>query len=177
MDYGTIMLIGDSITYGFDTKKLLPKINIINNGVPADSTLECYGRIKAEWFEQKIDKIFICIGTNDFALDRDDDFILEQIKNIHQKLASLSKESRIYFTSIFPTRDNDLRPNDRIINFNKKLYNNTEELGCNYFDIHEFFEDSEGKLKEIYTEDGLHLNNTAYQKWAQILTEFLSKEA
>ncbi len=177
MSNNLIMLIGDSITEGFDTGKYLPEFNIINNGVSADTTVECYSRILPEKFGQIPSKIFICIGTNDIAQNRNDDFILDNIEKINNKIRTLSSRSEIFLTSLFPTRFNELRTNDRILLFNKKLKKLSEKFGCFYFDIHDYFEDSEGNLKEIYTEDGLHLNANAYQKWAQILSEFLNRDS
>ncbi len=175
MDKGKILLIGDSITEGFELKKFLPEFDAINKGVSGDSTVECLKRINKKFLNGKPDKIFICIGTNDFARDRNDDTILENIKKIIEKILKISHFSKVYITSIFPTRFNSPRPNQRITNFNIKLKELSSKTGCSFFDIHDSFTDNLGMLKESYTNDGLHLNDTAYIKWAEVLKSLLLK--
>lgn len=168
------MLIGDSITEGFDVNKLLPELGIINKGVSGDSTVETYNRIEKEWFILKPHMIFICIGTNDIARGRDDEFIILNIKKIVEKLKINSPESDIIITSLFPTRNNPERSNERINNLNLKLrlFSNSESL--KYFDLNQHFKDDEGKLKKEYSLDGLHLNEAAYKQWTIKLFEFCS---
>jgi lysophospholipase L1-like esterase len=77
----SIMLIGDSITEGFNTS-LLPQFRITNRGVSGDSTVEALERINPDWFNEKPDMIFICIGTNDIARGRTDEFIIQAVKQL-----------------------------------------------------------------------------------------------
>ncbi len=78
----TLMLIGDSITAGFDTAGSFPEDRVINKGVDGDSTVECLARIGEEWFLTPVDAVCICIGTNDIAQGRTDDAILATIERI-----------------------------------------------------------------------------------------------
>ena len=100
----TILMIGDSITEGFDTKKYFLDEIIINKGVSGDSTVECLDRICSGWFIPLPDRVYICIGTNDFARDRTDQFVLANTKTIIEKDCQFAPESKIFLTSIFPTR-------------------------------------------------------------------------
>lgn len=169
-----IMLIGDSITEGFDVNKLLPELSIINKGVSGDSTVETYNRIEKEWFILKPHKIFICIGTNDIARGRDDEFIILNIKKIVEKLRINSPKSDIIITSLFPTRNNPERSNERINNLNLKLRSFSDSESMKYLDMNQHFKDDQGKLKKEYSLDGLHLNEAAYKQWAIKLLEFCS---
>ena len=168
-----ILLIGDSITEGFNTDIFLPELNITNKGVSGDSTQETLKSISSDWFEPEAHFIFICIGTNDFARGRDDDFILEGINSIIEKIRIFTESSKIVLTSIFPTRNNPERPNKRIVNFNYKLKNLTISKNILFFNLNEHFADIEGLLINEFTDDGLHLNNDAYKYWAVKLFEFI----
>ncbi|MBS4033707.1 MAG: hypothetical protein KGZ85_04510 [Ignavibacterium sp.] len=169
-----ILLIGDSITEGFNVNIYLPKLNITNKGFSGDSTQETLNRISSDWFIPEPHFIFICIGTNDFARGRDDVFMLEGIISIFDKIRTHVLKSRIVITSIFPTRNNSERPNNRIVNFNCMLKNFAISKDILFFNLNEHFSDREGELINEFTDDGLHLNDYAYKYWALKLFEFIS---
>ncbi|MEH0153081.1 GDSL-type esterase/lipase family protein [Limibacter armeniacum] len=170
-----ILMLGDSITDGFDTGKLLLNWDVNNQGVSGDSTHECAGRINGSWFNDiPYDYIFLCIGTNDLARYRHDDEILEWISHIYDKVRRHTKKGKFVFISLFPTRDNEPRPNDRIDGLNQKLHQLAEELRASYFDLNPYFKDESGRLKAEFTDDGLHLTDEGYQCWTGVLKVFIS---
>ena len=175
MNNTTLFLLGDSITAGFPSKKHLPNINILNYAVSGDSTVECLDRISAEWFSIQPDAVFLCIGTNDFARERTDENILENIQAIVTKIGRYVEIQKIHITSIFPTRENILRPNERIQHFNVQLEQLSKKIGCCYFHLHKYFIDSNGMLKKEFTDDGLHLTESAYILWSNVLSEYITK--
>lgn len=170
-----VLLIGDSITAGFDTAKFFSKHHIVNKGVSGDSTAETLERIDENWFASEPDLIFICIGTNDFARERSDEFILSNISEIVIKIEEIYPAGKIFITSIFPTRENPIRPNFRIIAFNNKLKYLSDQLKVGYFNLHSHFVDETGAMDQKYTDDGLHLTDTAYEHWANLLNDFLDQ--
>jgi lysophospholipase L1-like esterase len=168
-----ILLIGDSITEGFDEKKLLKEFQVLNAGVSGDSTVETLVRIKNELFAGDPEIAFLCIGTNDFARQRTDEYILKNISKIIDKVISYSPHIKIIPVSIFPTRDNLPRPNERINKFNDLLEALAIEKGLLFFNINRYFKDGKGQLKQEYTEDGLHLTIKAYELWSKLIKEFV----
>jgi lysophospholipase L1-like esterase len=173
MKTNTVVMIGDSITEGFNTKKYFPNDIVVNKGVSGDSTVECLDRISSAWFTPVPNLVFICIGTNDFARDRTDQFVLTNTKTIIEKVRQFAPESKIFLTSIFPTRENAPRPNERITDYNRQLKKLSDNLGILYFDIHSHFVDEEGMLKKEFTEDGLHLTEEGYKNWSNVLSALL----
>jgi lysophospholipase L1-like esterase len=165
----TIILIGDSITEGFNVRQLLKERNILNYGVSGDSTVECLERISDQWFEQSIGIVYLCIGTNDLVRDRTDQEIFENIRMIVEQVRKYSPDTMLKLTSLFPTRDNPPRPNERIRTFNAGLKQLSIALNTGYADIHHNFVDEHGDLQKEFTEDGLHLTDAAYRRWAEIL--------
>jgi lysophospholipase L1-like esterase len=176
MKNAPVLIIGDSITEGFKEKELLPELNILNYGVSGDSTPELLERISKSWFDKNPRAAFLCIGTNDFARGRTDGYILGNIREIIDKIRSFSpRELKLVVISIFPTRDNAPRPNERIREFNRQLSILCKESAISYFDINRNFSDREGKLKSEFTEDGLHLTKAAYRLWADLISEYVGK--
>lgn len=165
----TALFLGDSITASFNLEQYFSSCNLKNKAVSGDSTLECLARIDKSYFNIKYDFIFLCIGTNDLARGRNNNEIVKNIKGIINKLTDYSEGSIIFLTSIFPTRDNEPRPNSRIIQINNQLKEMANQLEILFLNLFPYFTDTEGKLKEEFTEDGLHLTEIAYAKWANEL--------
>jgi lysophospholipase L1-like esterase len=170
-----IVLIGDSITEGFDTSRYFLEGNISNRGVSGDSTEECLERISEEWFREHPSAVFLCIGTNDLARERSDRFILENIRTIVEKIRRFSR-APIYLTTLFPTRENPPRPNERIRGFNRELEKLAAESDCRFYDLHRHFTDEEGSLRAEFTDDGLHLTAAAYRRWSELLSDTLREK-
>lgn len=169
-----VVMMGDSITEGFDTDRLLHGRTITNRGVSGDSTEECRARIMPEWFMPAPELLFLCIGTNDLVRDRTDEFILDGIRSIIHKMREHAQPV-VYLTSLFPTRGNAPRPNERIRGLNRRIAALAEELGCRYYDLHGHFADAAGELRPEFTEDGLHLTEPAYQLWSTLLSGELDR--
>ncbi len=164
-----IVLIGDSITEGFNVTQYISGDRILNAGVSGDSTVECLERLSGNWFNNDPKSVYICIGTNDLARERSDKEILGNIRTIVERIRGFAPGISVTLTSLFPTRENPPRPNERIRGFNEGLKHLAGELNAGYFDLHHRFTDERGDLKKEFTEDGLHLTEAAYRKWAEIL--------
>ena len=167
------LLLGDSITAGFDTARLLPELAIRNEGVSGDSTVELLVRLRPEWLQAPgLQAVFVCIGTNDLARDRPDDYILGQIARLVAELRRVGGAFRVVLTSLFSTRDNEPRPNARILGFNAQLAVLAADLGVEFWALHPHFLDEDGQLRAEFTDDGLHLTAAAYAEWARQLRAF-----
>lgn len=169
MNEQMIILMGDSITEGFNVLQYLKDRSVLNYGVSGDSTVECFERISSAWFESSARRLYLCIGTNDLARGRTDQEILENIRKIIDRIRESAPAMPIELTTLFPTRDNAPRPNERIRGFNAGLKLLSAEFGTGFFDLHPHFVDENGDLKKEFTEDGLHLTEAAYRRWAEIL--------
>jgi lysophospholipase L1-like esterase len=170
-----IVLIGDSITFGFETKELLPEFNIVNKGIYGDNTTGVLVRLENDVIKENPDKVFVLIGTNDFALERSDEELINNISEILDELSERLKDAKIYLTPLLPTLNIDNRPNDRIRGVNLKLRLLTEKYKINYFDLYNKLVNVNGELNVRYTIDGLHLSEAAYKIWADFLKEELQK--
>jgi lysophospholipase L1-like esterase len=169
-----ILFIGDSITASFGSKHFDEHFIIENKAVSGDSTVETLSRIRKEWFEFKPDFISLCIGTNDFARFRSNDFIIAQIEKIISEIKKFS-DSKIILTTIFPTRENKPRPNSRIDKFNALLKINSVKWNTLFFDLNKLMKDETNQLKEEFTDDGLHLTESAYNLWKDELVKMIKK--
>ncbi len=169
------LFIGDSITEGFDLEKFFPGKEHVNSGISGYSSEEVLGAIQKGWFSGKPDRVFLCIGTNDLARDYNEADTLDSILRLLVKIREFAPEgSRIYLTSLFPTRHNPPRPNSVINQLNCRLHELAMQQNVAYFHLHPFFTDENGQLKREFTEDGLHLNENAYVLWAELIKLLLN---
>jgi len=176
MNEKKILLIGDSITWSFDTPRLLPEFNIINKGIPANNSTHLLKRLKRDLLATNPNIVFILIGTNDIAQGSGVSQISSNIRNILTLTNKNVPGKDIFVTSVLPTRNNDLRPNKRIRELNKKIKIIADELKVNYLDLHPIFTDETDQLIVDLTEDGLHLNEKAYVIWAEFLRKLLNEK-
>jgi len=169
-----ILLLGDSITEVFPPDLGVEGFVIINKGISGNNTDDVYKRLK-NVISEKPEIVFLLIGTNDFAQGKSNNEIEENIFKILQKLKKTLPAAELFAVSILPVRDIDNRPNARIIEVNQSIKKTADKLELKYLDLHSRFVDSAGKLKEEFTEDGLHLTREAYLCWNEILNELYSK--
>lgn len=170
-----ILLLGDSITESFPNDFLIPGYAVLNKGISGNSTNEVLQRLDEDVIQERPDIIFMLIGTNDFARNRENIEISDNYTKILFKLKNSLPSVTIYAVSVLPVRDLDNRSNARIIELNNSISKLVKEMHLNFFDLYSDFTDEEGKLKKEFTEDGLHLTAVAYLCWKKHLLKLLSR--
>lgn len=170
-----ILFVGDSITASFETQKLLPEFNIINKGLSGNQSKHLLKRFDRDLLVSNPDMLFVLIGTNDIAQEFTDGEIILNIRNIVEIGSKNIQTQNFFVTSILPTRKNELRPNERIRNLNNKIKILAEELNVKYLNLHPLFADDLGELRADLTDDGLHLNDKAYEIWANFLRQLFKE--
>jgi lysophospholipase L1-like esterase len=176
MNNKKILLVGDSITASFNTRKLLPEFNIINKGLSGNKSAHLLRRLNRDLVASTPEMIIILIGTNDIAQGYTDEEILNYLHGILDICSENIHIKNIFIASVLPTRNNEPRPNERIRELNKKIQIIAEEFKVNYLDLYSLFVDGTGQLFSDLTNDGLHLNEKAYLKWAHFLRKLLKEK-
>ncbi|MCF8304996.1 MAG: hypothetical protein K9I71_01105 [Ignavibacteriales bacterium] len=170
-----IVMLGDSITAGFDTSDLFDYSLIRNYAVSGDSTRDLINRFNAEWFTSNPEYIFLCIGTNDIARNEKVRDIIINIRSIASNIKQLVPKGKIVLTSVFPVRNNEARPLKTIAELNTAIAKLAKDSDHFFFNLHPYFCDANGMLREEYTSDGLHLTKAAYDEWGKRLNIFLER--
>src|SRR5690606_6939288 len=65
------------------------------------------------------------------------------------------------------------RKGQDIQNVNSRLQDSAGRYGYTYIDVHTFFANAAGKLKAGLSNDGLHLNGSAYLLWKHIVYPYV----
>ena len=81
-----------------------------------------------------------------------------------------SKGTVSYLTSILPTSNRWTNcPKDKIVRINHMLSGLAEKYKCEWMNIYPLFVNADGYLKNDLSVDGLHLNQSGYNIWKNVL--------
>ena len=180
-----LVMIGDSITHSWDAqkdfKKIFQNIRVLNLGFAGDRTQNVLWRIQNGALENVSPKVVtMMIGTNhlhnvrkNHQPDETADIVLgiqEVIKEIQKRLP----DSKIILFSVFPRKD----PTEygRVKALNKQLPSVADNRQIFHEDINEVFLNQSDQIsKNLYSRDGLHLNDQGYAAWGKALLPILKK--
>ncbi len=167
------VLVGDSLSMWFPTV-LLPNGKLwLNQGISGDTSGGVSKRLTA-FARTRPDVIYVMAGINDLKKGLQDDVILRNHRRILKRLRVMHPTSLIIVQSILPTRMPTI-PNVRIRRINESLAKMAKEEGVSYLNIHAWFSDSQGNLREDLTTDGLHLSDRGYQVWQWAIQQIEGK--
>jgi lysophospholipase L1-like esterase len=173
--FQNVVLVGDSITEGFDAAKLLPGRRVLNRGIgadvignalPDDDKRGVLARMDESIFGcGSVSDVFLMIGINDLGSGRTPEVMEEGYREILKRIKEEAPRVRMHVQSLLPCRDRFAKHNANVLDFNKRLRKMAEEFSYNYVDLHALMVDDHGELKTEYTADGLHLNAAGYAPW------------
>lgn len=157
------IMLGDSLSLWFPINQLPSQKLWLNQGISGDTSTGVLRRISA-FSSTKPEIIYIMAGINDLRKGTSDKVILDNHRQMIRSLKRTHPNSYIIIQSILPTRLPTI-PNTRIRTINNQLANIAKQEGVNYIELHKWFTDFQGNLREDLTTDGLHLSLEGYQVW------------
>jgi len=177
-----IVFLGDSITSSYNLEYYFPDLTVINSGVWGDRTDNAHARLESDVYAHKPKKIFILLGINDMGYGRANDDIAERIETLISDIGENCPYSKIYLISVYPLNISDFDTwyppmseniNSVVDDLNEKLIVLADKLDIRYLDIASHLKNDNNELKKIYTVEGLHLTDTAYEVISEVLEEYL----
>jgi lysophospholipase L1-like esterase len=171
---GAIVFLGNSITEGCNWNELFPDKIILNRGIGGDITAGVLTRIN-EVVRHEPSKLFICIGTNDLAMDIENSKIMENYKAIIDKVQKESPSTKIYVQSVLPTGKKLIfgHENHKIAPLNAEIEKICAELDVTYIDLYSEMLDEDGYLDKQYSNDNLHLLGSGYLLWKEKIKQYV----
>jgi lysophospholipase L1-like esterase len=163
-----------SIRMWKDVQSYFPEYNVINNGFGGSHFSDLL-----YFYDQLILKpapeiLFIYEGDNDLASNKRPSKILKEAKQLAVKVQQDLPKTRVVFISPKPSIAR-VHLKNQYIKFNTKL-----EKYCKKQDNIEFANvwrpmlDNKGNVyKDVFLEDGLHMNKKGYDIWGKVIAEFL----
>ncbi len=169
-----VVLLGDSITEGFNVDKYFPDRHVLNRGIgadvignalPASDHRGILRRMDESVFDCNPSDVFVLIGINDLGSGHKPEVIAAGYREILEKIKKQLPDVRVHIQSVLPTRGNYAKHNANVNDLNKRLETLAKEFGYDYVDLHSKMTDDKGELKKEFTADGLHLKDPGNKVW------------
>jgi lysophospholipase L1-like esterase len=169
------VLVGDSLSMWFPKDKLPTGKLWLNQGISGDTSAGVLKRIST-FSKTRPDVIYVMAGINDLRRGASDETILKNHRRIIRRLRTEHPMTQIIVQSILPTRLPTIS-NNRIRSINQRLSIISKQEGANYLNIHHWFTDFQGNLRQELTTDGLHLSLNGYEVWQAAIQQVETKNA
>lgn len=169
-----IMFLGNSISDAAEWSELFNDLKVKNRGISGDITAGVLHRLD-EVYKRKPAKVFLLIGTNDLARGIKPDSVIKNILWIADLLKEKAPKTQLYVQSIFPVNEKfgkfaaHMGKKEEIRAVNKALKENAPAKDYTFLDLYPSLADGAGRLDAAYTNDGLHLTGSGYEKWKQLI--------
>jgi lysophospholipase L1-like esterase len=177
-DTSGVVMLGNSLTYGFEWKNLFKNVNIKNRGVGGNTTKDVLHRLN-KVIESNPKKIFIEIGINDLLGGYSVDTVFDNYTKIVQIIKQNNPTTRIYIQSILPTVWNIYNTDEPVIKstyiLNKKLKDYCDSDNMTYIDLFPKFLKNQGLNSTYDSGDKLHLNWKGYLLWCSLIKYYINE--
>jgi lysophospholipase L1-like esterase len=184
--FRNVVLVGDSITEGFEVERYFPGRRVLNrgiggdvigNGLPADDPRGVLRRLDDSVYDCAATDVFLMIGINDLNSGRTVAGMEEGYRDLLKQIKARVPGVKVHVQSLLPTRAGSAKQNEPVRQFNARLRKLAAEFGYDYVDLHTLFKDEQGELKAEFTADGLHLTDPGYQVWRREVARRLGWES
>ena len=164
----TFLFLGDSLIADFNWQERMHHFNILNYGLPGETTQGLLSRIPS--ITDKIDKpelILLMIGTNNLIIE--DYSFLDTLQKIIVQLTTRYPTTEVITNSLLPCQLPwlDMETLERL---NKQIEPMTQQTGSCYLDMFSKFKPN----SDYFQRDGVHLTPKAYDLWSKCILEFVS---
>ncbi|MDG0808846.1 GDSL-type esterase/lipase family protein [Cohnella rhizosphaerae] len=181
-----IVLLGDSITEGFPVHELLSsKRRIYNRGISGDTSAGVLDKLAHLAVGLSPSLIVLMIGTNDLGQGEAPEAIAGRIKSIGAALKEALPRTRIAVQSVLPVNDRaepelpfpvvGSRTNEDIRRLNGLIAEAAAGLDIEYISQYDRLADADGRLRQAYTYDGLHLTIAGYAVLRAAIQELIDE--
>ncbi|MBD8004268.1 GDSL-type esterase/lipase family protein [Bacillus norwichensis] len=170
---GSIVFLGDSLTFRTEWSELFPGKNVINRGIGSDTTEGVLDRLDSVITAQP-KQIFLLIGVNDLK-NRSVSATFKSYSVIIDRIQTGSPNTEIFIQSLLPvnnSRYGNILTNDKIKKMNMKLRSLANSSGVHFIDLYSTFA-KDDQLPEEYTVDGIHLTGKGYILWRESIKEYV----
>lgn len=161
------ILVGDSLSLWFPTANLPSGQFWLNQGISGENSSQILERLSA-FSQTRPDTIYVMAGTNDLRQGVRDRVILDNTRQIIQRLRQNHPQAQIIVQSILPTRLPAIE-SDRIRNLNQHIAAIAQQEGAGYLNLHSLFVNHQGQMQRELTTDGIHLARRGYAVWQEAL--------
>ncbi len=168
-----VVLLGDSLTNEGEWAEFL-SASVKNRAISGDTTAGLLQRLEPI-VQAKPHKVFLMIGINDIIRGVRIEQIVQNYTTILTRFRTDSPSTRVYVQSLLPVGDRRYcqKMRSTILEVNQILPTLAQQFDYQYIDLYPQFTNPQGGLDPQYSQDELHLNGKAYDRWRQLIQEFI----
>jgi lysophospholipase L1-like esterase len=156
-------------------KKDFPKHNVLNRGFGGSEMADLVHFADKLIMPYHPKQIFIYEGDNDINAGKSPDEILNEADKLLSLIRKkLSRKVEVVFISPKPSLIR-WQLKDKYLDYNRKLEQWTkQQKNVRFIDVWTPMLDDEGNvMKDLFVEDGLHMNEKGYEIWARVIGEYI----
>lgn len=171
----TIVFTGSSsIRIWHDLQERFPEHQIVNSGFGGSQASDLLGYCDELILRFKPKKVFIYEGDNDISAGKTSKVIMRDISAVISKIRAQDATTEIVLIAAKPSiaRWNLKRDYKRLNRKFRKL--SGRDVQMNYADVWKPMLDRRKVKKDIFIEDGLHMNAEGYAIWYEVIKPFLN---
>ncbi len=167
---GGIVCVGSSSIRLWDVKKAFGDLPVTNRGFGGSQMEDSAHFAERIVIPYKPRVVVVYAGGNDLAAGKTPDRVITDFKALTAKIHAALPETKVFFVSLYPTVarwkiDDQMRAANGLI----EAYTKTEPW-MGYIDIRTKMTGTDGGPRpELLRADNLHLNDTGYTVWNEIV--------
>jgi lysophospholipase L1-like esterase len=174
---GGILFLGSSSIRNWKVEKWFPDLPVANRGFGGSQICDSthYADRLATIHMPRL--VVFYAGDNDIAGGKSPEQVRDDFRDFVAKVRKPQPELPIIFISIKPSIDR-WKLREKIQEANRLIEADAKEDGnITYLDVWPPMLDEKGEpRKDIFVEDGLHMNDKGYDLWAEALRPLMAKE-
>ncbi len=172
-----VLFLGSSSIRLWDVKKSFPDMLVVNRGFGGSQICDSthYADRLVNIHEPRI--VVFYAGDNDIAGGKSPEQVRDDFRAFVEKVRGPQPELPIVFIAIKPSIAR-WKLADEIKAANQLIKDDLEELGnITYVDVWPAMLNEQGEpRKELFADDGLHMNEKGYEVWTELVTPLVEKK-
>lgn len=172
-----VLFLGSSSIRLWDVKKSFPEMLVVNRGFGGSQICDSthYADRLVNIHEPRL--VVFYAGDNDIAGGKSPEQVRDDFRDFVEKVRGPQPELPILFIAIKPSIAR-WKLADEIKEANRLIKDDLEELGnITYVDVWPAMLDEKGEpRKELFADDGLHLNEKGYEVWTELVGPLVEKK-
>ncbi|GAN96877.1 lysophospholipase [Komagataeibacter europaeus NBRC 3261] len=176
----TLAIVGDSLTAGWgETRPVqLEHLNILAAGEGGQVSTQIVDRIP-QVLEHDSQYVAILAGTNDIA-ENNGPYVEDQTVYVIKRGIQMIRAggAKPFLCTIPPANqfcwNTAIDPKERIIRFNTRIKRLAKQEKISLVDFYPLLSNRKGGIEAVYTTDGTHLTDAAYEKMEDLLKKMFT---
>jgi lysophospholipase L1-like esterase len=174
---GGILFLGSSSIRGWKVQKWFPELPVVNRGFGGSQICDSthYADRLVTIHQPRL--VVFYAGDNDIAAGKSPEQVRDDFREFVAKVRGAQPELPIIFISIKPSIAR-WKLAEEIKEANRLIAADAEELGnIKYLDVWPaMLDDSGAPRKDVFVDDGLHMNDAGYDLWSKLLRPLLEQK-